>query len=533
MCVPSSSIRWLSIKLLLSSLLKGSLSINTCVNQLESCTQDYDCCGFGIQPGIVCQKRDCKLGPRCYTYRNSGELCNDNSQCRSQQCVNGTCKSEVHREIGKYVSHECVKQLESCVRDYDCCGIGTEPGIVCQTRNYALGPKCYTFRKHGEPCTENSQCRSQQCTRGTCQPNLHLIRNIPDLCPITYPTDDLTAVVGELTSEEGTCPCQDPDVYPEGAKPENVLQAGDYINNYPINAGFLVRPSYGYPLRKLSICTSDRDAAYDPLCYKIEVRYKGDEEFNIFQEGTLELPRERKTCIRVHIEDRNEKARPEYDQFKVTFPCQRGGFEKCDQSVGLLSNQECQNYPVIVDQIALLGNCRDRNVCKVKSRVFYDIVGDFWMPPAGACPNCMKTINYPVGNGPGKTVDDTAVAYINYKAKGSGVVFEGIETSIHIMRLYPAECSTASDPVSYEVYGSTDKQHFELMGSGSVTFPKERNTSGLVNYVEVEWDNEIRYEVIKVVFPMVEGSFDTVCSGSETCKDYPLVIGGIELYGWC
>jgi len=101
------------------------------------------------------------------------------------------------------------------------------------------------------------------------------------------------------------------------------------------------------------------------------------------------------------------------------------------------------------------------------------------------------------------------------------------------MRLHPAVFSTASDPVSYEIYGSTDRQNFTLMGSGSVTFPKERNATRLVNYIEVEWDNEILYEVIKVVFPMVEESFDTVCNGSETYKDYPLVSGGIELYGWC
>jgi len=122
------------------------------------------------------------------------------------------------------------------------------------------------------------------------------------------------------------------------------------------------------------------------------------------------LPLERKQCIKVNIEQTEDikKARHEYDQFKVTFPCQRGGFETC--------NQACQNYPVIVDEISLLDYCRERNVCKVKSRVFYDIVGDFWMPPAGACPHCMKTINYPLGNGPEKTLDETTVAYINYKA---------------------------------------------------------------------------------------------------------------------
>lgn len=418
----------------------------------------------------------------------------------------------------------CVNQLESCIQDCDCCGFGTEPGIVCQTRDHDLGPRCYTFRSHGEDCSDNSQCKSQQCTNGKCQAVSHLTLTKPALCPITYPTDDLTAVIGELTLEEDACPCQDADAYPEGAEPEKVLKAGKYMNNYPINAGFLVRPSYHYPLRKLVICTSDEDPAYDPSCFKVEGRCKGYDEFNVLMEGSLELPLERKKCIRVHIEDQNEKARPEYDQLKITFPCQRGGFDKCSQG--------CQNYPVIIDQVALLGNCRDRNVCKVKSRVFYDISGNYWSPPAGACPSCHWEMNYPIGNGPGKTVDETAVPYINYKAVGSGIVFEGVEKAIHTMRIFPEESdSAASNPVSYEVYGSTDKQKFELMSSGSIVFPVGKN--GLENFAELEWDNEIHYEVIKVVFPQVEGSFDTVCSDNETCKNYPLAIGEIELFGWC
>jgi len=151
----------------------------------------------------------------------------------------------------------------------------------------------------------------------------------------------------------------------------------------------------------------------------------------------------------------------------------------------------------------------------------------------GACPICEWQNNSPMGNGSGKTADESSVPYINYKAVGSGVVFEGVQKAIHTMRLFPGESSTASDPVSYEIYGSTDKQNFELMSSGSVTFPADRNTSGLDSYVEIEWDNEAHYELIKVVFPEVEGSFDTTCKGGETCKDYPLVIGEIELYGWC
>ena len=100
------------------------------------------------------------------------------------------------------------------------------------------------------------------------------------------------------------------------------------------------------------------------------------------------------------------------------------------------------------------------------------------------------------------------------------------------MRIFPADSdNTASSPISYEIYGSTDKQEFELMSSGSIVYPV--GVSDTENFAEIEWDNEVHYEVIKVVFPDVEGSFDTVCSGDENCKDYPLVVGEIEFFGWC
>lgn len=96
------------------------------------------------------------------------------------------------------------------MRDYDCCGIGTAPGIFYQTRKRELGPRCYTFRKQKEPCTDKSQCKSQRCVDGTCQGQprpRNTPMSKPDLCPITYPDDHMTAVLGELTSEEVTCPC--------------------------------------------------------------------------------------------------------------------------------------------------------------------------------------------------------------------------------------------------------------------------------------------------------------------------------------
>ena len=128
-----------------------------------------------------------------------------------------------------------------------------------------------------------------------------------------------------------------------------------------------------------------------------------------------------------------------------------------------------------------------------------------------------------------KTVDETPIPYINYKAVGSCIVFEGVEKAVHTMKIFPAESdSTASNPISYEIYGSTDKQEFELMRNGSIVYPVGK--SGAENFAELEQDNEVHYEMIKVVFPEVEGSFNTVCCENETCKDYPLVVGEIELF---
>merc|ERR1711862_1034114 len=100
--------------------------------------------------------------------------------------------------------------------------------------------------------------------------------------------------------------------------------------------------------------------------------------------------------------------------------------------------------------------------------------------------------------------DETPIPYINYKAIGSGVVFEGVEKAVNTMRLFPVESDIiASNPISYEIYGSSDKQKFELMSSGSITFPEDKQ--GLENFAEIEWDIEVHFEVIKIVFPQVEG----------------------------
>ena len=57
------------------------------------------------------------------------------------------------------LSDTCVEQKDSCVQDCDCCGYGTISGVVCQTRRHQLGPRCHIFRRHGESCAADDECR--------------------------------------------------------------------------------------------------------------------------------------------------------------------------------------------------------------------------------------------------------------------------------------------------------------------------------------------------------------------------------------
>ena len=374
--------------------------------------------------------------------------------------------------------------------------------------------------------------RSQRCgSGGTCvpiprDPNPQGSAPAALLCPITLETDDITGLVGTLTTEAGTCPCTDSNPFPEEPC-EYILMKKPYVNNYPINAGFTVTPTFHYPLRKIVLCTSDADPAFDPTCFKLEGRCKGSSEFLPVHEGPLMLPRERKRCKKIHIPDQDSNDRREYEEFKLTFPCLRGGFSNSGCASG------CQDYPVRLDMIRLMGNCRDRNYCKLKASSLLDVTGSYWEAPAGACPNCAHAKSFPAGGAPGKTIDSSIVPYINYKAVGSGVIYERVEKPVNLIRIFPSSSDAASDPISYKVYGAKFQQDYQLLGSGLLNFPDSRNTADLKHYTEIFLNNYVHYENIKIIFPDVEGNFDTTCGAGETCKDYPLIIGEIELYGWC
>ena len=108
-----------------------------------------------------------------------------------------------------------------------------------------------------------------------------------------------------------------------------------------------------------------------------------------------------------------------------------------------------------------------------------------------------------------------------------------MEKPVNLIKLYPSDADAASDPISYEVYGAKYQQEFQKIGSGLLNFPKKRNTEGLKHYTEIFLNKNVHYENMKIVFPDIKGNFDTTCASGETCKDYPLVVGEVELFGWC
>ena len=72
----------------------------------------------------------------------------------------------------------------------------------------------HEIRSYEELCIKKSQCESQECIDRTCHPRTHLTIHKPELFPIAYRADQLTAIVGELTPEEGSCSYHDEDIYP-------------------------------------------------------------------------------------------------------------------------------------------------------------------------------------------------------------------------------------------------------------------------------------------------------------------------------
>merc|ERR1712194_757974 len=96
-----------------------------------------------------------------------------------------------------------------------------------------------------------------------------------------------------------------------------------YANNWALGSGLEVKPTHNAPLRKMTICSTDDCPECDPTCYRIEGKCS-DNTYTPIQQGPISFTN-RHQCVDIPMN------RPFYQAYRVTFPCQRGGFEECKE----------------------------------------------------------------------------------------------------------------------------------------------------------------------------------------------------------
>jgi len=216
-------------------------------------------------------------------------------------------------------SSSCVGLGQPCAEDCDCCGNDLDPTIQCEKRNGVSG--CFISRSLGEPCNSNSECKSQNCVGGKCLFKPQIKKDLP-YCSLTSNHDYVMPVLGDVVDDEG-CPCSDPS----GPSYDDAVKAFDgdlstvYVNNWAIGSGLEVKPTNNAPVRKMRICSTDDCPECDPTCYRIEGKCS-DNTYTPIQQGPIEFTN-RNQCVDIPIN------RAFYQAYRVTFPCQRGGFEEC------------------------------------------------------------------------------------------------------------------------------------------------------------------------------------------------------------
>lgn len=226
--------------------------------------------------------------------------------------------------IPSYANNNCVLLEGSCTKDCECCD--HENGSRCEIRNQKLGKRCYRPSFVREFCTQDSDCISQKCESNICVANAS---GDPNRCMKSLFDSilSLDAVSGDVRQDDQLCPCTS---LAHNEISENISAAidktnnADYVNNYPINSGLEVETNLNAPVRELKVCTNQDCIECDPMCYKIEGKCEGDTDFTLVQEGDLNLSEDRQTCTNLQIRGRNQ-----FSKYRITFPCQRGGFATC------------------------------------------------------------------------------------------------------------------------------------------------------------------------------------------------------------
>jgi len=206
-------------------------------------------------------------------------------------------------------------------------------------------------------CVKDSECCSQKCVDDVCVPSAEYGR--PKWCLVSLFTSYSlfeSIRTGQVTMEEGTCPCTDLSDSQISTGLGNLIDHDAdtyYVNNYALNAGFFLESNVHSVLREFKVCPGPY-VENDPASYKIEGMCDGENRYTLVSEGPVEFDESRNTCFTVAITGRFE-----FTRYKVTFPTLRGGFGSCEGS------SSCKNYPVIVSEVDLLAKCDDEYMAEM------------------------------------------------------------------------------------------------------------------------------------------------------------------------
>jgi len=213
----------------------------------------------------------------------------------------------------------------------------------------------------GKSCEKHSDCCSQHCHNNVCHGArvFHL-----DPCYETIISSAI-AVSGTVIDGDDVCPCTDLATDQIYSGVENSIDKStgtEYTNNYPINSGIVATAPYNHaPVRKLKVCSNTACMNCDPTCYKLEgLCETPEDEWEFIQSGDLAfLNNARQTCTEINIIGRHQ-----YSQYKITFPCIRGGWSECSGTPGSTPGPKEEWKPVQGEKKPL--ECKD-SVKKLKN----------------------------------------------------------------------------------------------------------------------------------------------------------------------
>jgi len=261
---------------------------------------------------------------------------------------------------------KAARLLEPCNADCDCEGALRRNGegayvnsIRCEMRHIPLGKRCYQdfSLSLNEPCTKDSECKSQWCANGIC--TIHAEKPpVTGLC--RYDQKVVGIVNRKLEPKDGTCPCANPQES-SVASAQSMFGSNPskdtYSNNYGEGSGLELIPITSGPVRSMRICSGDGSYMRDPTSYKLEGLCRETNRIEII-EGTINFRRRdyvakkgtgkyKKECTVVKISHKSF-----FSRYNITFPTQRGGDPTCSGN-----SNTCQNYATEFSELSLYGPC--------------------------------------------------------------------------------------------------------------------------------------------------------------------------------